>query len=175
MKYTEEILAAAAAQSASVAGVLRVLGVAQSGGMHAHISRRMKALGVDTTHFTGMGHRFGVSSPRRKRAAEILVVRPFGAGRAKPYMLRRALIDAGVSYRCARCRLDPLWCGQVLVLHVDHINGNYLDCTQQNLRFLCPNCHTQTASWAGKNKTRRSYTSMPQAPVASVSLLDASP
>ena len=39
-----------------------------------------------------------------------------------------------------------------LILHVDHIDGNYLDCRPRNVRFMCPNCHSQTATWAGGNK-----------------------
>jgi hypothetical protein len=56
LKYTAEVLAIAAAQSTSVAGVLRHLGVRQSGGSHAHISRQMKRFGIDTSHFKGSAH-----------------------------------------------------------------------------------------------------------------------
>jgi hypothetical protein len=59
LKYTAEVLAIAAAQSTSVAGVLRHLGVRQSGGSHAHISRQMKRFGIDTSHFKGSAHNRG--------------------------------------------------------------------------------------------------------------------
>jgi 5-methylcytosine-specific restriction endonuclease McrA len=44
-----------------------------------------------------------------------------------------------------------------LILHVDHIDGNRYDCRPENLRFLCPNCHSQTATWAGANRRNRTY------------------
>ena len=44
--------------------------------------------------------------------------------------------------------------GKPLTLHVDHINGVNNDCRRENLRFLCPNCHAQTPTHAGRNKKR---------------------
>jgi len=35
-----------------------------------------------------------------------------------------------------------------LTLHLDHENGDHRDCRKENLRWLCPNCHTQTATYA---------------------------
>ncbi len=61
-KYTLEILGEAVAASHSVAGVLRYLGVRWTGGSHAHISRRIKHYGIDTTHFTGAAHLKGGTS-----------------------------------------------------------------------------------------------------------------
>ena len=40
------------------------------------------------------------------------------------------------------------------ILQVDHIDGNYLNNLKDNLRFLCPNCHSQTSTWRGRNKTK---------------------
>jgi 5-methylcytosine-specific restriction endonuclease McrA len=42
--------------------------------------------------------------------------------------------------------------GKPLSLHLDHKNGKNNDHRIENLRFLCPNCHSQTATYAGKNK-----------------------
>ena len=50
-KYTRELLAEAAANSISIAGVLRYLGIPLAGGTHAHISRKIKQFGIDTSHF----------------------------------------------------------------------------------------------------------------------------
>ena len=44
------------------------------------------------------------------------------------------------------------WQGETLTLHVDHINGDFHDNGIENLRFLCPNCHSQTPTFAGKHK-----------------------
>ena len=50
-KYTRELLTEAAANSISIAGVLRYLEIPVAGGTHAHISRKLKQLGIDTSHF----------------------------------------------------------------------------------------------------------------------------
>jgi hypothetical protein len=166
-KYTKDVLEAAAARSFSIAGVLRELEIPWSGGMHAHISRRLKALGVDMSHFTGAAHNRGGTSPRRLRAEEILCERPPGGRRARPELLRRALVEVGVRFECAICGIGPEWQGQPLILHVDHVNGDICDSRRQNLRFLCPNCHTQTFTYAGraKNRAARLETSVePEAP-----------
>ncbi|MEV6348994.1 hypothetical protein [Actinoplanes sp. NPDC051851] len=98
MKHTPEILARAAVQANSVAGVLRILGLRQSGGMHAHISRRLKQFGIDTSHFRGAAHNRG---------------------------------DRDLWTKPVRERLDN---------------------RPRNLRFLCPNCHSQTSTYAGSRR-----------------------
>jgi 5-methylcytosine-specific restriction endonuclease McrA len=156
MKYTRELLAEAVVASTSVAGVMRYLGLVWAGGTHAHISRRIKHFGLDTSHFTGSVHNKGQPAQNRLHWSEILVRRPTSA-RVKPHQLRRALVEYGVPYRCAACGLRDVWNSRPLVLHVDHIDGNRYDCRPENLRFLCPNCHSQTATWAGANRRNRIY------------------
>jgi hypothetical protein len=73
-KSTEELLLEAVAKSVSFAGVLRYLGIVEAGGNHAHISRSIKRLGIDTSHFTGQAWRRGRPSERRRPGIERLVL-----------------------------------------------------------------------------------------------------
>ena len=149
LKYTEDILRAAVLQSTSVAGVLRHLGLNQAGGTHAHISRRIKALGIDTSHF--VRHQSG-GHHRRRTAADILVRILIGSKRTSPPLLRRALDEIGRPYRCAFCANAGDWQGRPLRLEIDHIDGDYHNNEATNLRYLCPNCHTQTDNFSGRSR-----------------------
>lgn len=149
-KYTPELLAPLVAQSTSVAGVLRLLGLRQNGGAHAHISRTIKRFELDTSHFrlyNPSAHR-----KRRRTAEEILVRRPSGAARERPPFLKRALLAVGITYECAQCGNNGAWQGLPLTLEVDHVDGDFLNNEASNLRFLCPNCHLQTPNFAGKSR-----------------------
>lgn len=57
-------------------------------------------------------------------------------------------------YICATCGLKPEWNGADLVLQLDHINGDCCDDRRSNLRWLCPNCHSQTDTYTGRNRRR---------------------
>lgn len=56
-----------------------------------------------------------------------------------------------LEYKCAECGIDS-WNNKILSLQLDHINGENNDHRIDNLRFLCPNCHSQTPTFCGKNK-----------------------
>jgi RNA polymerase subunit RPABC4/transcription elongation factor Spt4 len=52
--------------------------------------------------------------------------------------------------KCLHCGFNE-WLGKPLILELDHVNGDKHDNRRENLRFLCPNCHSQTDTWRGKN------------------------
>lgn len=152
-RYTDEELARAVAASVSVAQVLRTLGVKQAGGSHFHISKRIVSLGLDTSHFLGKAAGRG-RRQRRLTPDEILVRRDPDAPRAKPALLRRALSETGVPYECAGCGASGTWMGRPLILHVDHRDGDSANNERENLQFLCPNCHSQTATYCRQLSAR---------------------
>jgi hypothetical protein len=66
----------------------------------------------------------------------------------------RLLKEGLLQNQCALCSIVD-WLGQPLTLHLDHINGDRYDNRLENLRILCPNCHSQTPTFAGRNQYRR--------------------
>ncbi len=149
-KYTRELLGEAVANSIGIADVLRYLQIPLTGGAHAHISRKIKRFGIDMSHFLGQAHMRNRPSVRRLDPEQVLVARSPGSRRPKPRILRRARRESGVPYSCAVCGIGAWWNGEPIVLHVDHVNGDWLNNRLENLRFLCPNCHSQTPTFAGR-------------------------
>jgi len=72
--------------------------------------------------------------------------------------LRKRLIDElNWKDECKICNQCNIWNGKKLVMHLDHINGDHYDQQEENLRILCPNCHTQTPTYCRgyKNKVMK--------------------
>jgi len=153
-KYTKDILEEAVNKSFSYAGVLRNLNIVQAGGSQTHIKRRVNYFNINTDHFNSENWMRGKKSVNRKTAEDILVNIKFGNNRVSSKLLTRALIETGRPYECegSECFVNKDWLGKKITLHVDHVDGNYTHNTQDNLRFLCPNCHSQTDNFGSKNK-----------------------
>ena len=66
------------------------------------------------------------------------------------FYIKRRLIARGVPEWCAICGLGSEWNGSPLVLQLDHANGVFDDNRPEILRLLCPNCHSQTDTYAGR-------------------------
>lgn len=57
-------------------------------------------------------------------------------------------------YECEICKLKNVWENKPLSLQLDHINGTNSDNRLENLRWLCPNCHSQTETFSGKTSKK---------------------
>jgi DNA-binding CsgD family transcriptional regulator len=69
--------------------------------------------------------------------------------------LKLRLFSAGLKRaRCEQCGLVE-WQGEALSLALHHVNGDPNDYRLENLQILCPNCHSQTENFAGRNRRRR--------------------
>ncbi len=150
-KYTKEKLEFAVSKSLSVQGVARVLlRKTVSGNQHQHIKKMIKKYNINTDHFLGYRHNLGIISNKRKSPIEIFIT----GQRQKSFLLRRALLESGIEYKCLICGISS-WKNKKLNLEVDHINGNSTDNNPSNLRFLCPNCHSQTDTFGFKGNNKR--------------------
>lgn len=153
-KYSKEILEEAVKDSISVAGVIRKLGLKHAGGNYSHIKSRIVKYGIDTSHFLGIRANSGVShkgGPDKLEYPSILVYDRLNGRKEKTRVLKRALIESGMPEQCALCPLKTEWNGKPLVLQIDHIDGDFLNNRKENLRFVCPNCHSQTENFGAKN------------------------
>ncbi|MGW0734135.1 HNH endonuclease signature motif containing protein [Streptomyces sp. NPDC002851] len=157
VKWTRAILQAAVSASTSVSEVLRRLGLDAVGGHHTHISRKIKAYGIDTSHFTPVVRTENQRHNQRRRTAEEILVEETSphAWRTPSSRLKRAMRELGNEERCALCGIGPVWLGEPLPLEVDHIDGNWRNNRIENLRLLCPNCHATTDTYRGRRKQRR--------------------
>ncbi|MDT0546813.1 MULTISPECIES: HNH endonuclease [Streptomyces] len=146
-RHSESRLREVVAYSASVAEVVRHLGISPVGGNQAHIGRRIAALGLDTSHFSARPPR----RPRRPVRDRLVLGSP-SDGRVSGKRLREELIRRGVPQMCAMCGTGPEWNGKPLRHEVDHISGDWWDNRPDNLRLLCPNCHTVTDTYRGRKR-----------------------
>ena len=64
----------------------------------------------------------------------------------------KKFIELRDGINCKKCGQEPIWCGEKLTLDMDHIDGDRSHNHPDNLRLLCPNCHTQTHTWGKKNR-----------------------
>ncbi len=146
MKYPKELLEEYVKKSNSVSHLMRQFGILPCGGSHNHISNKIKEYGIDTAHFykSGVG---GLNVPKNKLSGEKILIKRETGNKEKTKRLRRALIESGVEYKCQNCGIGPNWNKKTLVIQIDHIDGNWLNNRKENLRFLCPNCHSQTETF----------------------------
>jgi len=110
--------------------------------------KRLQALaashGADTSHFVKSTK--GRFKPRY--TAESALVEHSSVQRGSlNALLKRLGLYTGV---CTECGVNDTWQGRPLTLEIDHINGICTDNRAKNLRWLCPNCHSQTDTYRSR-------------------------
>ncbi|MCX4693132.1 HNH endonuclease [Streptomyces sp. NBC_01408] len=150
----EKALRAAIPAAMSYADLMRALDLPLNDVNHRRIRRRVAQLGLDVGHFKRRTWVTTKSASTRTVAADILVTLPEGAPRTNRARLHRALQEIGILYACGGCGNTGEWLGQSITLQIDHISGDWLDNRQENLRYLCPNCHSLTDTWCRNRRPK---------------------
>jgi len=150
-KISDEMLLVVVPDCYSVSAVCRAVGLIEAGQSHRNISQRLIQLGVDTSHFGSKKHHV-LGTKGYQLSPEVVFTK--GTQRSTS-MLKRILREEGLPERCSKCGMGPEWQKAPLSLHLDHVDGDPMNNQRDNLRLLCPNCHSQTVTYTGRNKGKR--------------------
>jgi hypothetical protein len=136
--------------SKSYRQVLQKLGLKEAGGNYEQIKKYIKEYHFNISHFTGKVWNKGLKglSVPRIPLEKILVKN----STYQSFKLKKRLFIAGLkSPRCEECGWAEKTSDGYLPLELDHINGDHNDNRLENLRILCPNCHSLKPSHRGRN------------------------
>lgn len=149
--WTVEQLKKAVKESFSFRQVLAKLKLRESGGNYEQVKKYIKELSLDIKHFKGRGWNAGLHGIGKPRIPleEILV----NGSNFQSFKLKRRLFTARLKPECCElCGWAQRTVDGYLPLELDHINGNRNDNRLENLRILCPNCHSLTATYRSRKR-----------------------
>ncbi len=149
--WTDEQLVEVVKISTSVREVISKLGLIPAGGNYAQVNARILALDIDKHHFTGQAWNKGKKYHLTNRPhIDTLLTKD---GTMQSYKLKKRLYESGLKYpKCELCGWAKMSLDGRIPLELDHINGDHSDNRIDNLRILCPNCHSLQPTHRGRNK-----------------------
>ncbi|MBU1082970.1 HNH endonuclease [Patescibacteria group bacterium] len=151
-KWTETDLRQAVQQSFSIRQVLLKLGLRPAGGNYEQIKKYIKEYNLENQHFRGKGWNAGMKGIGKPRIplADILVKN----SSFQSFKLKKRLFSTQLKpTHCELCGWAQYSVTGHLPLELDHINGDRHDNRIENLRILCPNCHSLTETYRSKKRT----------------------
>ena len=137
--------------SSTLAEVMIKIGLSLHANNYKELNNRVSqdSLSLETLKDNRKGKSFGGNAPIE---LENLLIEnsTYNRKHLKARLIKENLLE----YKCSACNNIGKWNNQELVLQLDHINGINCDNRIENLRFLCPNCHTQTDTYAGRGRKK---------------------
>lgn len=139
-RYSEQELCDAARASTSWLELMQTLNLCPTGNTKAGLLKKLVLLKVSVAHYAP-----------EPQSTKWTPETTFIVSNFIPRDALRRLARKHVPYVCHHCQNNGEWYGRKLTLELDHKNGNRNDNRKENLRFLCPNCHSQTPTHRGNN------------------------
>lgn len=136
--------------SDSIGKILTYFNLKNIGANYKTVRARIKEEKIDDSHIPrGLSSNAGRKFNKVAKDLDEVMVENSSYNRTQ---LKNRLIKENIlENKCAICNLSATWNGKRLVMILDHINGVRDDNRLENLRLLCPNCNSQTDTFAGKN------------------------
>jgi len=134
--------------------VLLFFNLQNKGNNFKTVKARIAELKINTDHFLSRTDSSTFTRRISKTDFENLYLIancPKQRGFIKKYILKYNIID----YKCFKCGNLGKWENSELVLQLEHMNGISDDNRKNNLCFLCPNCHSQTSTYAGRSLKKK--------------------
>ena len=149
-RWTESELEQATLNSTSIRQVLSKLRLREAGGNYKQIKKYLDLYKIGYSHFKGRGWNKGMKMPFSPRIPlELIMVRN---SNYQSYKLKARLLRSGLKKQtCEICGWAQSSQDGRLPLELDHINGDSKDNRLENLRILCPNCHSLQPTHRGLN------------------------
>lgn len=149
-EVSDEAFKELVARSTTIALVIRGLGRALVGSNYRYVTRRVTTLSLDTSHWKCRAYSSG--NQLKRIQTNLLLVE--GGSHSTKLVKRAILREKLIPETCSECGIGPTWNNKPLVLRLDHKNGIRNDHRLENLRFLCPNCDSQSSTYCGRNKSK---------------------
>jgi Zn finger protein HypA/HybF involved in hydrogenase expression len=144
-RYTVDQVSEAILESKSWREVCEKVGLTAAGGNAGTLKNLALAYELDCSHFLGQGWNLG-GEARNEISPEKVFIRD--SSYVSNSGLKKKVIKYDiVEHRCSECGLEGEWNSKPIELHLDHVSGDRRDNRPDNLRFLCPNCHSQTTTY----------------------------